>query len=169
MVNCLQGSKVVGSKCKAFKFLLIGEKVADPYQISAVVQAVRKSIVSGKGGEAALKLHVDGTFICPADTIADNLKIVEDAIISTNNKDRFSIGISWAADNFYVPDQKKYELENPKALLDTDQLIDYYLKLAADKPLISYFEDPVFSEDQAAWLKLTVHNSLLRPNLKTAR
>lgn len=60
------------------------------------------------------------------------------------------------ADNFYVPDQKKYELENPKALLDTDQLIDYYFKLSTDKPIITYFEDPVFLEDQAAWLKVTV-------------
>lgn len=139
VVNCLQGSKLVGSKCKPFKFLLIGERVSDPYQISLIVQAIRKTITSGKGGEAALKLHSDGTFICPADTIADNLKIVEDAIVSTNNKDKFSVGISWMADNFYVPEQKKYELENPKALLDTDQLIDYYFKLATDKPIITYF------------------------------
>lgn len=42
------------------------------------------------------------------------------------------------ADNFYNPDQKKYELENPKALLDTDQLVEYYFKLCNDRPLISY-------------------------------
>lgn len=55
----------------------------------------RKTIVSGKGGEAALKFYADGTFICPADTIVDNLKIVEDAINSTPFKDRCGLGISW--------------------------------------------------------------------------
>jgi len=138
IVSCLQGSKLVGSKCKPFKFLLVAEKISDPYQISVIVQAVRKTIVSGKGGEAALKLHTDGTFICPADTIADNLKIIDDAIVSTNNKDQFSVGISWMADNFYISEQKKYEMENAKALLDTDQLIQYYFKLSADKPVLTY-------------------------------
>lgn len=33
------------------------------------------------------------------------------------------------ADLFYNADQKKYELENPKQLLDVDQLIDFYFKL----------------------------------------
>jgi enolase len=47
-------------------------------------------------------------------------------------------------------------MENPKALLDTDQLIEYYFKLANDKPLISYYEDPVFTEDLVAWGKLLV-------------
>lgn len=40
------------------------------------MQAIRKTITAGKGGEAALKFHADGTFLCPADTIMDNLKIV---------------------------------------------------------------------------------------------
>jgi hypothetical protein len=71
-----------------------------------VIQAIKKAIVSGKGEEAALKLYSDGTFICPADAIADNLKIVEDTIVSTNNKDRLSIDIICFADNFYMSDQK---------------------------------------------------------------
>lgn len=75
-INCLQGSKVVGSKCKPFKFLLIFDKLSDPYMVQNVAQAVRKTITSGKGGEAALKIHTDGSFICPTDTINDNLKIL---------------------------------------------------------------------------------------------
>jgi hypothetical protein len=41
-----------------------------------VLQNIKKAICSGKGGEAALKYSPDGTFICPLDTILDNLKIV---------------------------------------------------------------------------------------------
>ena len=51
-----------------------------------MLQAVRKAIVSGKGGEAALKMSPDGTYICPLDTINDNLKIVEDAVNASGGK-----------------------------------------------------------------------------------
>lgn len=64
--------------------------------------------MSGKGGEAALKYSGDATFVCPVDTIMDNLKVVEDAINACNAKDMFGVGLSWAADTLYSPDTKKY-------------------------------------------------------------
>ena len=76
MVNCLQGGKAIGSKCKVFKYLLVAKSVQDPSLLQSALQGVRKAIVGGKGGEAALKLTPDGTFLCPLDTIMDNLKIV---------------------------------------------------------------------------------------------
>lgn len=39
-------------------------------------QKNRKTIVSGKLGEAALKFYPDGTFLCTVDTIPDNLKVL---------------------------------------------------------------------------------------------
>lgn len=86
MVNCLHGGKAIGSKCKVFKYFLVAKTVADPSLLQTVLQAVRKAIVSGKGGEAALKFSPDGTYICPVDTINDNLKIVEDAIVASGGK-----------------------------------------------------------------------------------
>lgn len=80
----------------------------DPYLAQNILFAIRKTIVGGKGGEAALKFSGDGTFVCPVDTILDNLKIVEDAINSVNGKDSFGIGLSWAADTLYSADTKKY-------------------------------------------------------------
>lgn len=70
--------------------------------ISIVIQNVKKAITSGKGGEAALKYSPDGTFICPLDTIMDNLKIVEDAINNTpGGKDHLKLGLSWQADTLF--------------------------------------------------------------------
>ncbi len=86
MVNCLHGGKVIGSKCKVFKYYLVCKNVTDPTLLQSALQGVRKAIVSGKGGEAALKYSPDGTFICPLDTIADNLKIVEEAIAGCGGK-----------------------------------------------------------------------------------
>ncbi|KRW98897.1 hypothetical protein PPERSA_09422 [Pseudocohnilembus persalinus] len=118
MINLLQGSKVVGVKCK---------------------------------GEAALKYHTDGTFICTVDTITDNLKQIEEAINKTPYKSQVCLGLSMMADNLYNQEKKLYELENPKQLLDLNQLIDYYLKLSKDKPIIEYLEDPIISDDHDGW------------------
>lgn len=158
MINCLHGGKAIGSKCKVTKYMIMSKGgTYDPYLASTILQAVRKSIVTGKAGQAALKISPDGTFVCPLDTINDNLKIVEDAINnSPGAKDCFSIGLSWAADTLFSQDTKKYELQNPKTPFDNDQMIDYLVKLVADKPLIKYLEDPLASTEKAAYIKLKV-------------
>lgn len=50
MVNCLHGGKVIGSKCKVFKYYVVGKNVTDPNILQTVLAAIRKTIVSGKGG-----------------------------------------------------------------------------------------------------------------------
>jgi enolase len=109
MVNCLHGGKAIGSKCKVFKYFLVARNVTEPTVLQTVLQAIRKGIVSGKGGEAALKYSSDGTFVCPMDTINDNFKIVEDAINASGAKESLGIGLSWQADTLFAADTKKYE------------------------------------------------------------
>lgn len=70
-----------------------------------------------------MKFHSDGSFICPFDSIIDNLKIIEEAINSSGFKEDVKIGLCVQADNFYLLDQKKYELENPKKPEDIDQIV----------------------------------------------
>ena len=43
--------------------------------INTVVSNIRKTIVSGKQGESALKYYFDGSFLCPVDTILDSIKV----------------------------------------------------------------------------------------------
>ncbi|CAK92439.1 unnamed protein product (macronuclear) [Paramecium tetraurelia] len=154
-VNLLQGSKVVASKCKIYKFLLICEGEGALQKIQNVVNNVKKTIISGKKGEAGLQFYQDGTFICPGDTIPDNLKIIEQAIEAAQLKDHVQLGLVWLAELFYVPEEKKYDLDNPKKLLDADQLIDYYFKLCQEKPIIVYLEDPIHHTDIVGWTKIT--------------
>lgn len=82
--------------------------------VQTITSILRKNIASGKLGESGLKFHQDGTILCIADTISDNLKLLETAIDSAGLKDKVNIGLVWMADLFFNPDQKKYELENPK-------------------------------------------------------
>ena len=72
-----------------------------------------------------LKFYQDGSFICHVDTILDNMKLMEEAINSSGFKEDVKIGLVIQADNFYIPEQKKYELENPKKPEDTDQMVFY--------------------------------------------
>ena len=122
MVNLLQGSKLVGVKCKVYKFLLIVEKYKGGKQlldiVSQITNNIKKTICSGKLGEAGLKFHTDGTFIVTVDSIADNIKMIEEAISKTPYKDNVSLGLNLMADNLFIPDKKLYELENPKQLMD---------------------------------------------------
>lgn len=51
VVNCLQGGKAIGSKCKVFKYTIISkDSCKDPYLAQNILAGVRKSIVGGKGG-----------------------------------------------------------------------------------------------------------------------
>lgn len=87
------------------------------------MNTIKKIITSSKAGEAALKFYIDGSIICPADSINDNLKMIEEAIHTCGVKDDVKIGLCINADNFYLSDQKKYELDNPKKPEDIDQLV----------------------------------------------
>lgn len=174
-VNLLQGSKLVGSKCKIFKAYLIIKQ--DPSKslldlitaLTTVAAQIRKNITAGKLGEAALKPYSDGSYICPADTINDNIKLMDDAINQVNLKGAVTIGLSFQGDLLYNPDQKKYELENPKQLLDENQLIDYYTKLCTDKPVISMLEDPLIPDSLEGWQKLKDKTAALNVQLGTRK
>ena len=48
------------------------------------------------------------------------IKMLEDSINIVQGGNKFKIGLSFMADQLYQEATKKYELENPKALLDTD-------------------------------------------------
>jgi len=79
----------------------------------------------GKLGEGGVKQLTDGSFICPFDTINDNLKMLDEVINQNGVKDIVKIGIEWAAENLFQATAGKYELENPnpKNFLDANQLV----------------------------------------------
>lgn len=94
---------------------------------SGIVLTLMKLNFTGKLGENGVKQLTDGSFICPYDTINDNLKMLDEVIAQNGMKDVVKIGIEWAAENFYQAAQTKYELENPnpKNWLDANQLVPF--------------------------------------------
>lgn len=93
-------------------------------RIKKVAVALRKGIASGKSGESAVKIQPDGSFLCPFDTISENVKLVEDAISNSGFKESIFIRLDVDADSFYSPDQKKYDFENAKKASEPEEMED---------------------------------------------
>jgi len=80
----------------------------------AFTGALRQKLISGKLSEAGLKLFADRSVVCPHDGLADNLKLLEELINASPDKEKLGVGLALLADSLYLPEQRKYELENPK-------------------------------------------------------
>jgi hypothetical protein len=59
---------------------------------------VKKTLASGKGGEAAVKIEPNGSFLSLVDGIVDNIKVLEDAINALGLKEEVKIGICFQGD-----------------------------------------------------------------------
>ena len=158
MITVFTGGKAAGSAVKFSKLYLIVDAAeftksnTDPEEVlpcyAKFLQAIRKGFASTKGGEASFKILPDGSFFNANQTIAESLKMVEDAIAQSgaNEEDRkaFQIGLNCDADSAFNKDAKdpnKYEQEGQKGQFDGAQMIEYYCKLLQDHPLITYVED----------------------------
>ena len=159
LVTVFNGGKSYTSQCRYAKIYLIidayaqGEEGAvDPLEIQMFYQkfivSLKKQILSTKGGEAAFKMGVDGAFLNGCASVAESLKMLEDAIVLSGANDSgrrlFQIGVNCEAESYFnkdVKDPMKYSDESGKALIDTDAMIELYKKMMTDHPLLSYIED----------------------------
>jgi len=57
-------------------------------------------------------------------------------------------------DQFFNPDQGKYDIDGPKNLYDNKMLCDWYIKILNEHPLVTYLEDPVRVSDVDGWRQL---------------
>lgn len=68
----------------------------------------------------------------------------------------FQIGVNCDAESLFNKDPKdpnKYEIEGVKVQSTSQQLIEYYVKLCQDHPLITYVEDPFAEADMEGYRK----------------
>ena len=71
---------------------------------------------------------------------------MEDAIaavgINTEETKYLKIGINADAHNWFVEEESKYDWDGPKNLMESEKVIDFYLKICTDHPLLEFIEDP---------------------------
>lgn len=163
--------KTMNSKVKFEHFILFinNQTKMEPEAIydliNKIYTTIRKFLTQGKQGENGMRLNKEGSYYPPQDTLNDILKLIENIINEVNEKDALYIGIDCNANNYYNPTAKTYEMDGFKKPPDTDQLIDFYLKLVTDHPLITYLEEPIASEDNDGWEKI-MDKFEEKPNIK---
>ena len=69
-------------------------------------------------------------------------------------QDCFYYGIDCNGNNYYTAETNTYEMDGFKKPPDNDQLIDFFIKLCKDHPLLKYLEDPLSNNDLRGYSKL---------------
>ena len=75
-------------------------------------------------------------------------------------------GVNPDSESVYLKDQLKYDIEGPKNLFDTDQMIEWLVKQCNEHPLIEYLEDPIVDGDPAAYQRLLKRFKEAAPRVK---
>lgn len=119
-----------------------------------VRDSFKKAAAGSKWGEAAFKLQEDGSYFAPCDSIAEALKFMDDLCAAIDARVKYSVTCD--VTGYHVKDGNKFEMEGAKAPVELDQIIDYYVKLCTDHPLIAYWEDSLANDDIEGWHKLEV-------------
>ena len=114
---------------------------------------IRKYLTAGKAGEAGLRLNEEGSYYPPNDVMNDVIKLIEN-IINELGSDNFYYGIDCNGNNYYTSESNTYEMDGFKKPPDNEQMIDFYIKLCKDHPLLKYLEDPLANNDLRGYSKL---------------
>ena len=118
-------------------------------------ETIKKTLTAGKAGENGMRTNNEGSFTPPSDKYEDVLKLMEGFIkeinASMNNQNFVSLGIDFNAENFFNAKDCTYEPEGVKKAVDSNALIDIYLKLINDHPSLTYLEQPLAYEDIDGW------------------
>jgi hypothetical protein len=136
MLTVLTGGKAAASQVKFAKFYLIIDAAEYtknetspsehmPMHYMKFLAAIKKAFAGTKMGEAGFKVLPDGSFFNANTTVAESLKMVEDAIAASGANDDtrkpFQIGVNCDADNSFNKDPKdpnKYEQDGQKGQFD---------------------------------------------------
>ena len=121
---------------------------------SKIYLAIRKFLTSGKAGEAGMKLNEEGSYFPPTDVMNDIFKLMENMISEIGMADSFYFGIDCNGNNYYTAESNTYEMDGFKKPPDNDQLIEFFIKLCKDHPLLKYLEDPLSNNDLRGYSKL---------------
>ena len=121
---------------------------------SKIYLALRKFLTAGKAGEAGMRLNEEGCYYPPTDVMNDIFKLIENIITEIGMQDCFYYGIDCNGNNYYTAETNSYEMDGFKKPPDNDQLIDFFIKLCKDHPLLKYLEDPLSNNDLRGYSKL---------------
>jgi enolase len=155
MLNILNGGKHAPGSTDFHEFMIMPVGAANfnkAMQISSEVYHSLRKVLEDKG--LSTNVGDEGGFAPQLSSNKDALELILAAIDMAGHKagqDLF-IALDPAASTFYH--NRKYVLSREGATLSSTEMIDYYVKLVSDYPIVS-IEDGLAEDDWAGWLLLT--------------
>lgn len=165
-LNVINGGSHAGNKLAMQEFMVLPTGAAtfkESMQIGAEVYHHLKKVIVKKYGMNAANVGDEGGFAPNIQENDEGLDLLMEAIEKSGHLAKVDLGIDAAASEFFVSEEKKYDLDfkNPlktkASQLSGEQLAQLYCLFAAKYPLKS-IEDPF---DQDDW----EHSSLLTKKL----
>lgn len=159
MVNILNGGKHAGGNLKIQEFMIMPtDKVSfmERTEIVFIVYNNLKKLLKKTYGHSSINLGDEGGFAPNLNSPEEALNIIEKAVSESNiqlGKDIY-LALDCAASEFYNNETKLYEIEKDK-YVNSDELIEYYVKLIEKYPSLKSIEDPFDEKDYNAWIKFT--------------
>lgn len=134
-VNVINGGKHASGALPIQEIMIVPTKFSSYSKaLQATVETYHeiKRIISKKYGDKYLQLGDEGGFAPPIKTARQAFDLLETAIGNAGYNNKIQFAMDAAASEFY--DKKKYIVEKT---LSRDELIDYYLDLIHNYPIIS--------------------------------
>jgi enolase len=155
MLNILNGGKHAPGSTDFQEFMIVPVGAANfnkAMQTSSEVYHSLRKVLEDNG--LSTNVGDEGGFAPKLSSNKDALELIVAAIDMAGHKagqDLF-IALDPAASTFYQ--DRKYALSREGATLGSTEMIDYYVKLVSDYPVVS-IEDGLAEDDWAGWLLLT--------------
>jgi len=161
--NVINGGSHAGNRlaCQEFMILPTGaSSFKHAMQVGAEVYHTLKGVIKKKYGQDACNVGDEGGFAPGVQDNNEALDVLMEAITKSGHQDKVKIGTDVAASEFWLPDEKKYDLDfkNPagkgsaEMLKSADEMISYYQSWFDKYPFVS-IEDPFDQDDWEAYSK----------------
>jgi enolase len=153
--NVINGGVHAGNSLRFQEFMIVPTEF-DSFRkaVTAVSEVYHelKALLEKRFGKESTNVGDEGGFAPSISMPMEALGLLESAVAATGYKNKIKFAIDAAASEFYDKKEKTYEVEEGKKLSAPD-LVDYYLKLTKDFPIIS-IEDPFYEESFAEFSEL---------------
>jgi enolase len=152
-MNVINGGKHAGSGLAIQEFLILpvgADTYKEGLRMGVETYHTLGKILKEKYGSTATNVGDEGGFAPAIKTTRDALDAISEAIEKAGYKGKVKLGMDAAASEFYK--DGKYHIDGKK--LSTDKLVDYYLDIIKDYPII-VLEDPFAEEDWDGFVALT--------------
>ena len=114
-----------------------------------LIEEIKKDLFSSKFGYKPEITTQRGYLKAPHNTIGDNLNLICNTLNKLKPEIELSIGIKLNPESYY--ENEKYNFENSKKALTSEEYEDFLIKLIGDKKMVKELIDPIIYSDHISW------------------